>query len=118
MAEARTLLPADHRFAQLLQEEAAALRESWIGTLQDLRLRVVRLEETVRQQVALDRDALAWAERRAALRRIPGPASPDGLASEADDRSGASEADDRSGASDKDELRRVIIVDKYIELVY
>ena len=50
MAEARTLLPADHRLAYLLEEEAAALQESWFGTLQDLRLRVVRLEETVRQQ--------------------------------------------------------------------
>ena len=66
----------------------------------------------------MDQDGSAWAERRAALRRIPSPASPDGLASEADDRSGASEADDRSGASDKDELRHVIIVDKYIHLVY
>ena len=93
----------------------------------------------------MDQDGSAWAERRAALRRIPLPASPDGLASEADDWSGASEADDRSGAGeaddrtgageaddrsgageaddrtgacDKDELRRVIIVDKYIHLVY
>ena len=75
----------------------------------------------------MDQDGSTWAERRATLRRIPSPASPDGLASEADDRSGASEADDRtgageaddrSGASDKDELRRVIIVDKYIHLVY
>ena len=66
----------------------------------------------------MDQDGSAWAERRAALRRIPSPASPDGLASEADDRSGAGEADDRTGASDKDELRRVIIVDKYIHLVY
>ena len=105
MAEARTLLPADHRLAYLLEEEAAALQESWFGTLQDLRLRVVRLEETVRQQVALDRDVLAWAERRAALRRIPGPASPDGS---------ASEADDRGGTTDSDEPRRVIIVDEYL----
>ena len=66
----------------------------------------------------MDQDGSAWAERRAALRRIPSPASPDGLASEADDRSGAVEADDRTGAGDKDELRRVIIVDKYIHLVY
>ena len=66
----------------------------------------------------MDQDGSAWAERRAALRRIPSPASPDGLASEADDRSGAGEADDRTGASDKDELRRAIIVDKYIHLVY
>ena len=75
----------------------------------------------------MDQDGSAWAERRAALRRIPSLTSPDGLASEADDRSGASEADDRSGAgeaddrtgaSDKDQLRRVISVDKYIHLVY
>ena len=90
----------------------------------------------MRQQAAMDQDGSAWAERRATLRRIPSPASPDGLASEADDRSGAgeaddrsgageaddrsgaSEADDRTGASDKDELRRVIIIDKYIHLVY
>ena len=93
MSEAWTLLPA-----------YTTLWERWYATL----------EETVRQQAAMDQDGSAWAERRATLRRIPSPASPDGLASEADDRSGAAEAVDRSGATDSDEPRRVIIVDEYL----